>query len=202
MIMPRMQYIWIMKMLIYTVFTILSLASCHQKQPAEEKENSITDSISIESEQTVDLKTLIDAPEFSLTDLSGKQKSLVDYRGKYIFMDIWATWCGPCRMQIPAMKELEKKYEGKNLVFLSISVDPEKDKSKWKTMIAEENMAGEHLFAGHESGFGEVYEVEYIPRFLFIDPNGKILLYDAPQPMDPVSLGINPALTQILDMIK
>src|SRR5687767_10454531 len=63
------------------------------------------------------------APDFTLTDISGKQVSLKDYRGKVVLVDFWATWCPPCRVSIPAMEELHKEYGPKGLQVLSVSMD-------------------------------------------------------------------------------
>ena len=60
-------------------------------------------------------------------------------------MDIWATWCGPCKYQIPYLEEIVKAYKGKNIAFVSISIDAQKDKEKWKNMIQEKHMGGVQL---------------------------------------------------------
>ena len=61
------------------------------------------------------------APDFTYPDVTGKQVSLSDFRGKVVLIDVWATWCGPCNAEIPKLKELEKKLEGRNICFVSIS---------------------------------------------------------------------------------
>jgi len=63
------------------------------------------------------------APVFSLEDLSGKKSELKQYRGKVVFLNFWATWCGPCKEEMPSMEELSKKFKEKDFVFLAISVD-------------------------------------------------------------------------------
>lgn len=63
------------------------------------------------------------APEFVFNSIEGKQVALKDLKGKYVYIDIWATWCRPCLEQLPAMKELEEKYRGTGIEFMSISVD-------------------------------------------------------------------------------
>lgn len=117
----------------------------------------------------------------------GKKMALSDFQGKYVFIDVWATWCGPCKYEIPYLKELEQKYHGKNITFLSISVDRQKDKEKWKKMILKEGLGGIQLLADKEieSQFIKDYFIEGIPRFILLDPKGNIISYDTPRPSEP-----------------
>lgn len=114
----------------------------------------------------------------------GGTTSLDDLKGKYVYIDVWATWCGPCRQQIPFLQELEEKYHGKNIEFVSISTDSPAQHQAWKKMIAEKNMGGIQLFAGKDQSFVRAYEVSGIPRFILIDPDGNILDANAPRPSD------------------
>jgi thiol-disulfide isomerase/thioredoxin len=76
------------------------------------------------------------APDFTLLDSAGKKVTLSDYRGKnYVLVDFWATWCGPCRAEFPALKVAQEKYKNKGLVILGVSIDA--DYVKWKTKLAE-----------------------------------------------------------------
>lgn len=129
-------------------------------------------------------------------NFKGGTTSLSDLKGKYVYIDVWATWCGPCIAQIPALKKLEKAYEGKNIQFVSISVDDARRsgggsvdvaKEKWKTMITEEELGGMQLLADNNfnSDFVTNYKIDGIPRFILIDPNGNIVDADAPRPSDP-----------------
>lgn len=121
----------------------------------------------------------------------GGSTSLSDLKGKYVYVDVWATWCGPCKREIPSLKELESKYHGKNIEFVSISVDDarrsgsdEKAYESWKTMVSEENLTGIQLFADKawQSDFVQAYQINGIPRFILIDPAGNIVSADAPRP--------------------
>src|SRR5690606_31366780 len=77
-----------------------------------------------------EIASIVDyAPGFSLPSIAGEQVSLSDLKGKYLFVDIWATWCRPCLQQLPAMKELEEKYRDQNIEFVSISIDNDRDKA-------------------------------------------------------------------------
>ncbi len=181
-------------------FIVLSLLfNCKtEKSEIETIENSVEegiDSVTNEADQT-----LVKAIDFNLPSIDGQHKSLADYKGKLIYMDIWATWCGPCRMQFPVMKELHEKYAGENIVILSVSIDPDEHRSKWETMVKEQGLKGEQLFAGQASGFPENYKVDFIPRFVLISPQGDLLMENAPMPLDFNTGGINPELTKIFDL--
>jgi len=117
---------------------------------------------------------------------AGGTNSLDDLKGKYLYLDIWATWCGPCIAEIPSLKKLEKKYHGKNIEFVSISIDKMKDHEKWKKMIIDKELKGIQLFADKnwESKFVEEYMIKGIPRFILIDPQGNIVNANAPRPSD------------------
>lgn len=124
------------------------------------------------------------SPDFNYEDVNGNHVSLSDFRGKFVYLDIWATWCAPCLKQIPYLKKIEKRYHDKNIVFISISVDKESSKSKWKKMVEKKNLVGIHLFADHSfnSEFMEKFSVNSIPRFILINPEGEIIDNDAPRP--------------------
>lgn len=117
----------------------------------------------------------------------GGTTSLADLKGKYVYVDVWATWCGPCKAEIPSLKKVEKQYHGKNIEFVSISVDKASDHGKWKAMVADKELTGIQLFADNswKSNFVQDYKIQGIPRFILIDPNGNIVSADAPRPSSP-----------------
>ncbi len=117
-------------------------------------------------------------------NIKGGTTSLSDFKGKYVYIDVWATWCQPCLREIPALKEIEKEYHGKNIEFVSISVDRNKAHDTWKKMIAQKKLSGVQLFAdkSFRSEFVFEYAINAIPRFILIDPNGNIISSDAPRP--------------------
>ncbi|CAM1371106.1 Thioredoxin family protein [Tenacibaculum litoreum] len=117
---------------------------------------------------------------------AGGTTSLTDLRGKYVYIDIWATWCQPCKAEIPFLKEVEKKYHDKNIEFVSISIDAEKDHSIWKQMIKDKQLTGVQLMADNNwnSKFITDYGVQGIPHFILIDPSGNIVNSYAPRPSD------------------
>ncbi|WP_316816139.1 TlpA disulfide reductase family protein [Pedobacter nyackensis] len=119
---------------------------------------------------------------FSYPDKDGKTVTMADLKGKVVLVDVWATWCGPCKDQIPHLKKLEEEFKGTDLQVISISVDVAKDKEKWLKMVNDQNLGGLQLFA---SGWGDLtkfYKITSIPRFLIFDKNGKIVDVDAPRP--------------------
>ena len=126
------------------------------------------------------------SPTFSnYKNHAGGVSSLADFKGKYVYLDIWATWCGPCIQQIPYLNELEKKYHGKNIAFVSISIDQINAENKWRKMVQNKNMSGFQLFANGDQSFAQAYKISGIPRFILIDPEGKIVDANAPRPSDP-----------------
>ena len=126
------------------------------------------------------------SPTFDYENINGGKTSLESLKGKFVYIDVWATWCGPCIGEIPALKEVEKEYHGKNIEFVSISIDDKKDHEKWKKMVAEKELKGIQLFADNDwkSDFVKKYAIDGIPRFILIDTEGKIVNADAPRPSD------------------
>ena len=124
------------------------------------------------------------AVDFRFPDAEGNEIALSDFKGKVVYVDVWATWCGPCRAQIPALKELEKEYHGRDVVFLGVSTDKSADRQKWLDMIAEKELAGVQLHAGDRARLelSAPYRISGIPRFILVDRNGNIISSDAPRP--------------------
>jgi len=121
----------------------------------------------------------------------GGTTSLSDLKGKYVYIDVWATWCGPCKREIPSLEKVEEAYKDKNIAFVSISVDDEKrsgTKEKaheaWTKMVTEKELGGIQLFSDNawQSDFIQAYKINNIPRFLLIDTDGNIVSADAPRP--------------------
>lgn len=126
------------------------------------------------------------APDFAYTDISGKKHRLSDLRGQYVYIDVWATWCAPCIREIPELKNLTADYAGKNIQFVSISVDLPENKAKWKQFVKAKQLGGLQLIADQafQSEFVEAFQISALPRFLLISPEGRIVSGDAPRPSD------------------
>lgn len=132
-----------------------------------------------------ELKPGSTAFNFSYPDKNGKALSMSDLKGKVVLIDVWATWCGPCKAEIPHLKKLEEDLSGKEVAIVSISIDADKDKEKWLKMIADENLGGIQLFAGVKNTLSDYYKITSIPRFMVFDKEGKIVNVDAPRPSQP-----------------
>lgn len=138
----------------------------------------------------ISLKLVPGAVSPTFTDyenIKGGKTSLSDFKGKYVYIDVWATWCGPCRMEIPHLKKLEQKFHGKNIEFVSISIDDLENAQKWRDFVKEDQLTGVQLMADNDwkSEFIKNYGIRSIPRFILIDKEGKIINYDAPRPSQP-----------------
>jgi len=136
------------------------------------------------------VKTLVigkPSPKFYYENHKGGKTALESLKGKYVYIDVWATWCGPCRKEIPSLKKVEEQYFQKNIAFVSISIDALKDHEKWNRLVTEKQLGGIQLFADNDwnSQFVKEYAIDGIPRFILIDPNGNIVSADAPRPSDP-----------------
>ena len=112
-----------------------------------------------------------------LTDAEGNTISLEKYRGQYVVMDFWASWCPDCRKDMPQMKELYAQYSGKGVQFLGVSFDTTRealDNYLQKEAIAWPQVT--ELKKMKESKMAQAYHIKWIPSIYVIDPNGKVLL--------------------------
>jgi len=121
---------------------------------------------------------------FEAEDINGKAVNYESLKGKLVYVDVWATWCKPCLQELPAMKALQEEYKGKDITFVSLSVD--KDKEAWKAMVTEEKMQGVqlHIDLSAHRDFIENYDLTGIPRFFLISKEGKIISISAPRPSE------------------
>lgn len=125
---------------------------------------------------------------FTLPDTTGKMVSLSDFRGKYVYIDMWATWCGPCRAQIPHLEALEKRLEGKNICFVSISCD--NGQKEWKRYVKDHQLKGVQLYLGYDKEFMKSIQCNGIPRFILIDPEGNYVNANMSRPSEAETLKI------------
>ncbi|WP_206614463.1 TlpA disulfide reductase family protein [Chitinophaga barathri] len=115
------------------------------------------------------------APDFTLPDPTGKQISLSSFKGKYVLVDFWASWCGPCRQENPNVVQAYLKYKNKNFTILGVSLDKTKD--AWMKAIADDGLAWSHVsdLKFWESSVVPLYGITGIPTNILVDPQGKIV---------------------------
>jgi peroxiredoxin len=118
------------------------------------------------------------APEIVLPTSGGKEVTLSSFRGKYVLVDFWASWCGPCRGENPNVVAAFNKYKDKNFTILGVSLDNDKD--KWESAIKKDNLTWTHIsdLKGWESIAARDYQVQSIPANFLVDPQGKIVARD------------------------
>ena len=124
------------------------------------------------------------AIDFTYPDMDSNMVSLSDFKGSYVYVDVWATWCWPCKYQIPFLVQLEEDYHDANIIFMSVSLDVENAKQTWKDMINDKNMGGVQLIStdGWNSQIMKDYAINGIPRFMLFDTEGNVISVDAPRP--------------------
>ncbi len=118
------------------------------------------------------------APNFTMKDVDGKAVSLKDFRGKYLLLDFWASWCGPCRKENPTVVKAYKKFHKKNFTVLGVSLDDNKD--NWLKAIEKDNLTWTHLsdLKGWRNEASQLYGVMSIPQNFLLDKNGVIIAKD------------------------
>ncbi len=162
--------------------------------------NSNSENLAAIKEKYDLLKNLVSgkySPRFAYENHKGGTTSLDDLKGKVVYVGVWAIWCGPCKREIPYLKEVEAEYHDKNVAFVSISIDTKKDYNKWRTMVTDKELGGIQLMADNDwkSKFVTDYGIRGIPRFILIDAEGNIVNSDAPRPS---SSQIREALDDVL----
>ncbi len=113
------------------------------------------------------------APDFTLDDLQGQSVSLSDFKGQAVFLDFWASWCGPCIEAVPHLEELKQQTRDQKVVFLNISLDPA---DEWHQAVDEHGLTGVHVHApgGRQSAVAQLYQVSGIPSYFLVGPDGRM----------------------------
>ena len=157
------------KELIESTLTRLAAVSPVAKQLSDNYRKEIAE----QKMRTERVKVGATAPEFEVKDIKNKTIKPANFKGKVLVIDFWASWCGPCRQEIPNLKKYYEEFKGKGVEFLSVSIDAKKE--AWLKAMKEENMAwkqGWATDAGKE--VMDLYQFSGIPFILIIDKDGKI----------------------------
>lgn len=115
------------------------------------------------------------APDFVQKDVDGRPVRLSDYRGQYVLLDFWASWCKPCRAENPAVVKAYSDYKSKNFTVLGVSLDNEQLRGAWLKAIKEDGLTWTQLIDLDEQKASDIYHVQAIPQNFLIDPKGKIV---------------------------
>lgn len=123
------------------------------------------------------------AHDIVMKDTAGNEVRLSQFKGRPIFLDCWATWCGPCIQESPAFNTLSEKFKGEDIVFIQLSTD--NSRKAWLDFLAQKNHSLPQYNSTDHEGLVVNWQVKFIPRFILIDKDFKIFRAFAPRPSDP-----------------
>jgi len=129
----------------------------------------------IDAARTTSVGTM--APVFTENDVNDKPVSLADFKGKYVLLDFWASWCGPCRAENPNIVKAYNRFKGKNFTVLGVSLDRPGRKDDWLAAIKSDGLEWTQVsdLKFWDSDVAKLYGIKAIPQNYLIDPTGKII---------------------------
>lgn len=138
-------------------------------------------SIGVQLQQSIAISKIgaigTDALDFVQADTSGKPQALSSFRGKYVLVDFWASWCGPCRNENPNVVESYNKFKNKNFTILGVSFDKPGQKARWLEAIKQDSLTWTHVSELNyfNNAAAQLYRIDFIPQNILVDPSGKIV---------------------------
>lgn len=172
-----------------SVYTKMVLAKCEEAMNAPEEEEDLTAGLNEDG-------TGSGKYPFSLTNLDGEATNLEDFKGKVVYIDFWASWCGPCRKQFPHAKKIKETLKAElssddfaKVEFLYISIDD--SKGAWKKSIEKLGIEGTHVISpgGWNSKVASFFQIRGIPRYMLMNKEGQIVNPNAPRPSSEDTVG-------------
>lgn len=123
-------------------------------------------------------------PDITFLDTEGKEVKMENFKGKYIYIDVWASWCYPCRKEYPALKALRDRLKDKSIVFVGVSCDTQD--MRWKGSLRDEKMDGvQWILKKGDRSFMSAFRVAMVPRYILVDKKGKIIDPNIGRPSNP-----------------
>ncbi len=164
-------------------FASEQVAKWRELHPDEHRVEQITEMMTVLAK----LEPGNPAPDFAFESLDGDTLGMSDFLGRVVYIDVWATWCGPCIGEHPYLEELQEEFKDENVTFVSVSIDNTKE--PWEKMVHKKQLGGVHLYApgGWKAQIMESYMINGIPRFILVDQEGNIVSSDAPRPSGAIA---------------
>jgi peroxiredoxin len=128
------------------------------------------------------------APDFTTTALNKDTFSLKNFKGHYVVIDVWATWCRTCTGQSAIFEKIAEEYTNPSVAFVALSIDD--SRWEWQNEASQRSLRVFHLRSNNKDLFNRSYGIDYMPRYILIDPDGKILNAQMPEPSNPAFIEI------------
>ena len=185
-----------MMLALMALCAVMMVSSCGGRNTSGQKDAgtkaadstaAVTDTVALKKANWAKMTEGYQVPDFSLTDIDGKEVTLADFSGKYALLDFWGTWCRYCVMGIPQMKEYYQKYSDK-IEF--VGIDCRETQEAWKAGVEKYALEWTNLYNGYDQSLIIEYGIQGYPSKIIITPDGKVV---------EAFLGEEPALYEKLD---